>query len=239
MPITQAVPNGPLHVAESDFRQWVQDNLDAEFAEEALQLYRAEDYEGNWWYAAARLYTYQQYTCPAARSARWAARSGKVSPDGVFLYELDFATAAFHHSGKSTYYKYYCLPKLNQSHLNHFLFPCPERGVDIGVAHEADNWMLFPDPKKIKSATDIAMTKAMLGWWQSFAAAMNPTIPTPQSEPEALQWRPYVTANETLELAPNAPGAVANNRAKFCEFWDRQHPMPYNSARRDGRSFVV
>jgi len=223
MPLTMAVPNGPFS-EEADFQQWVHDNLPLN-VDEILSLYSAKDYDDNWWYTAAALYTDQQYTCPALRSAKWVARSTNAT---TFVYQLGYSSEQYRSRMKGKYWRDYCTPFLNTSHWNHHILRCPERQVDVGVGHAADVGFVFPF--KVESPDDGTMTEAMIGWWQSFASTQNPTIAGSTSSPETLVWDPVSTANQTMYLHPQESGAIASNRERFCEFWDRQHQMPYNSA---------
>merc|ERR1712066_337944 len=98
----------------------------------------------------------------------------------------------------------------------------------MGVGHGSELAFLFPDVTKISSNdNDTLMAENMLGWWQSFAATHNPTM---RSGSSSLHWVPFAVANQTFYLNPHEPTAVPRNRARFCEFWDRQHPMPYDAA---------
>lgn len=229
MPLTESVPGGPF-TNESEFRRWLEATLPPKNIEEVSSLYQAKDYGGNWWYTAAALYTDQQYTCPAARSARWLTRSGRVPANNTFVYEVTYAPDSYRNVAKWAYFQEYCLPGFTPhgGHLNHFFFPCPEVNVDMGVGHAAELAFLFPGLKTIGSnEKDTSMAEDMLGWWQSFAATNNPTVRSGSSSAMSLHWEPFAVANQTFYLNPEKPAAVASNRARFCEFWDRQHPIPH------------
>lgn len=245
MPLTEGVPGGPFST-KSEFLEWLNEYLQPEFVDEAFALYPASDYGGSWWSAAAALYTDQQFTCPTARSARWLIRSGSVPADNAYVYEVAYAPESYRKEAMLLYFKDYCLPGFTPhgGHLNHFLFPCPEVSVDMGVGHGAEIGFLFPHLDNIeRDSNDMIMAESMQGWWQSFAEYHNPTIRSGASlAATSLQWSPFAAANETFVLTPHNPHGVVKNRDRFCEFWDRQHPMPYgtiSSMRGEGAQFVV
>jgi len=245
LPLTESVPGGPFST-ESEFLEWLKKYLQPEFVEEAFALYPASDYGGSWWSAAAAVYTDQQYTCPTARSVGWLIRSGSVPADNAYTYQVAYASEGYKAKAMWLYFKDYCLPGFTPhgGHLNHILFPCPEISVDMGVGHGAEIDFLFPHVDTIKRyIDDITMAEYMQGWWQSFATSYKPTIRSGTSLGNtSLNWSPFAAANETFILTPRNPRGVVNIRDHFCEFWDRQHPMPYGttpSKRGEGTQFVV
>lgn len=144
------------------------------------------------------------------------------------------------------YFKDYCLPGFTPhgGHLNHFLFPCPEVFVDMGVGHGAEIRFLFPHSDILETdSNDRTMAESMQGWWQRFAANQNPTLRSGAPlAATSLHWSPFAAANETFILTPQNPRGVVKNRDRFCEFWDRQHPMPYgttSSMHGEGTQLVV
>jgi len=194
------------------------------------------DISSVWWRRAAQIYTDQQYTCPIARSARWAARSGRVPPERTFVAETTYASYQYKQDTIQRNFNNWCKQTKEFSipgvfdfvltnPLSHIL-PCPQKYVDAGAAHGDDVAFVWPALDALEGhENDRHFARVMLSWWQQFAASGNPT-----SVEDGLQWEDFGNANKTLFLGLDSSEGVVNNRQRFCQFWDKQHMVPYPQA---------
>eukprot|EP00930_Biecheleria_cincta_P034376 TRINITY_DN23768_c0_g1_i1.p1 TRINITY_DN23768_c0_g1~~TRINITY_DN23768_c0_g1_i1.p1 ORF type:complete len:468 (+),score=62.06 TRINITY_DN23768_c0_g1_i1:433-1836(+) len=209
MPLTEPVPGAPQS-SEQQLKDWLRKQFEDDVVEDAVKLYLAEDtpdFDGSrYWRAAAEIYTDTNYLCPAQRSARWLAESGKVPADRVFVYEFNYEPSFVDKASEWFYWWEWC----------HTIGPCKNDLVPLGAAHGVEVLLVFAYAQYL-NATDQQLSRRMVNWWQNFAVAHDPN--NRSGERGLPVWPAYVAANRTLMLQPQLE-TVRNLRQDYCSFWD-------------------
>lgn len=210
MPLTQPVPGAPQS-SEIQLKDWLRQQFADDVVEDALKLYLSEttsDHEGSrYWNVAAKIYTDTNYLCPAQRSARWIAESGKVPAHRVFVYEFNYEPSFVNKASEWFYWWEWC----------HSIGPCKSDLEPLGAAHGVEILLVFAYDKYL-NATDQQLSRRMVNWWQNFAVAHDPN--SRAEERELLLWPAYPASNRTLMLQPEME-TIQNLRQAYCSFWDQ------------------
>lgn len=162
-----------------------------------------------YWKVAVKIYTDAEYFCPSMSSSHWLHKSGKVAKDRVFQYRLTYEPSYYVAIGRASYLLFFCK----------WLIPCNAMNLRFGAAHAADVPLVWAQ-EDLFNATDAALSKLVVTWWQQFAESFNP------GQAGDVVWPRFYPGNNTLILDP-APTVVSRMEADICAFWEWIHPVPY------------
>jgi len=210
MPFEMPVPGAPATTA-AQFKDWLDgQGFYPAHVSAIIAKYPASDFNHSYWKAASQVFTDSQYTCPTQRSARWLIKSGRVSGNRVFAYQLRYEAPIYGIVGDILYWYEWCQSWSLCNNATKF---------PIGVGHAADVVLVWPS--KFLSSHDRQVSRTMVNWWQDFAAHHNPNNSVP--------WPAYGHANETIVIQEQ-PQPLSGLREAVCNFWDGIHPVPYIKA---------